>query len=199
MMKAGRGQAMYRIFLKRPFDVLAAFVLLLLVAPILLLTAVLLKLDSPGPILFTQKRLGLNGRIFDLYKFRSMVDVPRTPARQVYGGDPEVTRVGKFIRRFKIDELPQLLNVLKGDMSIVGPRPCLPDLQAEFDENGRSRIAVRPGLTGLAQVNGNIFLSWPERWRLDRMYVDNLSFVTDCRILWKTVFVVLLGEKRTVP
>ncbi|WP_292934521.1 sugar transferase [Noviherbaspirillum sp.] len=185
--------------MKRPFDVLAAFVLLLLVAPILLLTAVLLKLDSPGPILFTQKRLGLNGRIFDLYKFRSMVDVPRTPARQVYGGDPEVTRVGKFIRRFKIDELPQLLNVLKGDMSIVGPRPCLPDLQAEFDENGRSRIAVRPGLTGLAQVNGNIFLSWPERWRLDRMYVDNLSFVTDCRILWKTVFVVLLGEKRTVP
>ncbi|WP_247869543.1 sugar transferase [Herbaspirillum sp. ST 5-3] len=185
--------------MKRPFDVLAAFVLLLLVAPILLLTAVLLKLDSPGPILFTQKRLGLNGRIFDLYKFRSMVDVPRTPARQVYGGDPEVTRVGKFIRRFKIDELPQLLNVLKGDMSIVGPRPCLPDLQAEFDENGRSRIAVRPGLTGLAQVNGNIFLSWPERWRLDRMYVDNLSFATDCQILWKTVFVVLLGEKRAVP
>lgn len=187
---------MYRNRLKRALDISMALLLLALLSPVLGTTALLLKFDSPGPVLFRQRRLGLQGRVFDLYKFRSMVHRQRTADRQIYEGDPEVTRLGHVIRRFKIDELPQLFNVLKGDMSIVGPRPCLPELQSEFDENGRLRILVRPGLTGLAQVNGNILLSWPERWRLDRIYVESLSFMVDCKILLKTVLVVLLGEKR---
>jgi lipopolysaccharide/colanic/teichoic acid biosynthesis glycosyltransferase len=140
----------------------------------------------------------MHGRVFQLYKLRSMTHVPRTPDRQIYEGDAEVTRVGQWIRRFKIDELPQLVNVLLGDMSLVGPRPCLPELRDQFDENGAQRLLVRPGLTGLAQVNGNIFLSWPERWRLDRIYVNDLSFWNDIKILLKTIIVVALGEKRSL-
>ena len=187
---------MYRSGLKRCFDIAVASAAIILLSPVLIITAFLLRLDSAGPVLFSQKRLGMNGRVFSLYKFRSMADRPRVASEQVYLDNPDVTPFGKFIRRFKIDELPQLFNVLIGDMSIVGPRPCLPELTAEFDENAQRRLLVRPGITGLAQVNGNILLSWPERWRLDRIYTEEVSFVMDCKILLKTVLVILFGEKR---
>jgi lipopolysaccharide/colanic/teichoic acid biosynthesis glycosyltransferase len=110
--------------------------------------------------------------------------------------DTRITRFGRILRRFKIDELPQLFNVLKGDMSIIGPRPCHPELVKEFDENAICRLDVRPGLTGLAQVNGNIFLEWPERWKYDKYYVDNLSFWLDLKIILKTILIVFKGEER---
>jgi lipopolysaccharide/colanic/teichoic acid biosynthesis glycosyltransferase len=100
------------------------------------------------------------------------------------------------MRRFKLDELPQLWNVLVGDMSLVGPRPCMPEQVATFNEDGRARLRVKPGLTGLAQVNGNILLSWPERWKLDRAYVENLTLAMDLRILLRTILVVIRGERR---
>jgi undecaprenyl phosphate N,N'-diacetylbacillosamine 1-phosphate transferase len=198
MMRNTDGNPMYRKLLKRQIDFVLALSLLVLLAPLLMLAALAIRLESPGPLLFAQCRLGLGGRTFKLYKFRSMLHVQeqRHHDRQVYAGDPEVTCIGRLLRRFKIDELPQLINVLKGDMSLIGPRPCLPELQARFDENGKRRTAVRPGLTGLAQVSGNIFLSWPERWRLDRTYVDNLSFTGDCKILLRTVYVIVVGEHR---
>lgn len=186
---------MYKSYLKRYLDFLIALVAVVCLSPLLLLVSLCIKIDSRGPILYSQKRLGRNGKTFDLYKFRSMTDAPRSAAKQTHMDDPEITAFGRFIRRFKIDELPQLLNVLKGDMSIVGPRPCLPELKSEFDDNGAYRTLVRPGLTGLAQVNGNIFLSWPQRWKLDRIYVENLRFSLDCKIILKTISVVLLGEK----
>lgn len=186
---------MYKSYLKRYLDFTTALIALAFLSPLLLLVSLSIKIDSRGPILYSQKRLGLHGRTFNLYKFRSMTDVSRSASKQTYIGDPEITTFGSFIRRFKIDELPQLLNVLKGDMSIVGPRPCLPELKSEFDDNGLFRTQVRPGLTGLAQVNGNIFLSWPQRWKLDRIYVENLRFSLDCKIILKTISVVFLGEK----
>ncbi|ASD68095.1 sugar transferase [Pseudoalteromonas piscicida] len=181
--------------MKRIFDFVICGVVLTLLSPLLLLSVIMIKLTSKGPVFFLQERLGKNGQLFQVYKFRTMTDEVRRFDVQVYNSDSEVTLFGKFARRLKIDELPQLLNVLKGDMSIVGPRPCLPSLQKEFNEDGQARLLVRPGLTGLAQVNGNIYLSWEERWKLDRQYVENQSLLLDLKIILRTVAVVFLGEK----
>lgn len=115
--------------------------------------------------------------------------------KEIYQGDAEVTWIGAFLRRFKIDELPQLINVLIGDMSIVGPRPCMPSMKDELNEDGNFRTQIRPGLTGLAQVNGNIYLSWPDRWKYDRYYVEHVSLWLDLKIIAKTVVIVIQGEK----
>jgi len=154
-----------------------------------------IRLESKGPVFYVQKRLGYKGKVFNLLKFRSMTDKPREN-KQVFINSDEVTITGRFIRRLKIDELPQLINIFIGDMSFIGPRPCLPDLQSKFDENGKYRIFAKPGLSGLAQVNGNIYLSWPERWVYDRYYVKNISFFLDLKILIKTFLIVLLGEEK---
>jgi undecaprenyl phosphate N,N'-diacetylbacillosamine 1-phosphate transferase len=175
---------------------LVALLVLLITGPILLLTAILIVLDSKGPVFFKQARLGLNGSVFMLYKFRSMTHEPsRLFNKQTVAGDPDVTRIGAIIRRLKIDELPQVINVLRGEMAIVGPRPSLPNLQEKFDDNGRSRILVKPGLTGLAAVNGSIFLTWPQRWVFDRYYVENLSWWLDFKIVMRTVVVLIMGER----
>lgn len=180
---------------KRALDILLTILALVVLSPFLLLFAVLIRLDSPGPILFRQERLGLGGKTFFAWKFRTMTDQPRVPDREILPADPEVTRVGKFLRRFKIDEWPQITNILAGDMSIVGPRPALPRQVAEFDAAGRRRLLVRPGLTGLAQVMGNIYLSWPERWQYDARYVDTLSLRADMAIILRTISVMIVGEK----
>jgi lipopolysaccharide/colanic/teichoic acid biosynthesis glycosyltransferase len=125
-----------------------------------------------------------------------MIHRPRISDREIIGRDPEVTRVGYWLRRFKIDELPQLVNVLKGNMSLVGPRPALPDQLVVYDNVAMKRLIVRPGLTGLAQVNGNIHLSWPERWCYDAEYVEYLSFKLDIGIIYRTIAVVVFGENR---
>lgn len=186
----------YIKFLKTPFDYLFSILILVFIMPLILLIIVLIKLSSSGPIFFNQKRLGKNGRVFLLYKFRTMTHKPRSNKSEVFLDNPEITTIGRFLRRFKLDELPQIFNVLIGDMSIVGPRPCLPSLQSEFNADGKKRIKVKPGLTGLAQINGNIYLSWPQRWELDAKYVENISFLLDLKILINSVGVVLLGENR---
>jgi undecaprenyl phosphate N,N'-diacetylbacillosamine 1-phosphate transferase len=187
---------MYSSFGKRALDLAIALPILLLTAPLLAIVAVLVRVDSQGPILFLQDRLGRNGSTFRAYKFRTMTDRPRVPNKEIYGRDAEVTRIGYWLRRFKIDELPQLFNVLSGEMSIVGPRPALPRQIEEYDEHSRRRLLVRPGLTGLAQVNGNTYLSWPERWDWDVAYVERLSLGLDVAILLRTIGVVLRGEER---
>ena len=185
----------YRLFAKRLFDLAIILPIFLVISPVLLLAAVLVKLDSRGPVFFLQERLGRYGETFLTYKFRTMTHRQRYATTEILPGHSEVTRIGHSLRRFKIDELPQLLNIVNGDMSLVGPRPALPDHINEYNEDGLKRLLERPGLTGLSQVSGNIYLSWPDRWFYDAQYVDRMSFQKDVAIIIKTVAVVLLGEE----
>src|SRR5260370_6248077 len=179
---------------KRLLDVTMAIGGGLLLWPVLIAAALLVTLTSRGPLLFRQRRLGRNGTSFLLYKFRTMTHQARTP-REVLDGDPEVTAIGRWLRRFKIDELPQIWNVLKGEMSIVGPRPSLPEQVHDLDSVGLRRLELLPGLTGLAQIYGGIFLSWPERWIYDVDYVDRVSLRLDIAIMLRTVAILLRGER----
>jgi len=191
------GMRIYARFFKRLVDGLGSLVLLALLSPLLLLLVVVVRLDTPGPAFFSQMRLGERGRVFKLFKFRTMMDAKRTVIGEIYdGGHPEITRSGTWMRRLKLDELPQLWNVLVGDMSLIGPRPCLPEQAETFNEDGQMRLRVRPGMTGLAQVSGNIFIPWPERWRLDRQYVENLTLGMDLRIVARTILVIFQGERQ---
>lgn len=184
---------------KRLFDFFISFAILLLLFPLFIIVAVLIKLDSKGPIFYLQSRVGENGRVFRVYKLRTMTNKERDPnVKQTYLQDPDITRIGGLLRRFKIDELPQIWNVFIGDMSLVGPRPALPSLYEKFGEIAKKRCEVRPGMTGWAQVNGNIYLPWEERLCLDREYVDRMSFMLDLRILVKTVAIVLFGEEKYI-
>lgn len=185
---------MYCNVIKRVLDFLFALVGLIVLSPLLLVVWGWLTISNKGAgAIFTQKRLGKDSKVFKLIKFKSMTD-ERDAEGRLLPDEERVTKTGAFLRRYKIDELLQLLNVLKGDMSIVGPRPCLPELKEEFDENAFVRLKVKPGLTGLAQVNGNIYLSWNERWRFDREYVDSCTFILDMKIILKTVLIVIFGE-----
>jgi undecaprenyl phosphate N,N'-diacetylbacillosamine 1-phosphate transferase len=186
----------YRSFGKRLFDLAIILPIFLAISPVLLIAAALVKLDSRGPVFFLQERLGRYGEIFLTYKFRTMTHRQRDATSEILPGHSEVTRTGHWLRRFKIDELPQLLNIVNGDMSLVGPRPALPEHISEYNEAGLKRLLERPGLTGLSQVSGNIYLSWPDRWFYDAQYVARLSFLKDVAIIIKTVAVVLLGEER---
>ncbi len=189
---------MYRKYFKRIFDLIIALTILLIFSLLLIVVMILIKIDSPGPIFYIQSRLGKSGEIFNLIKFRTMYNRSRVPNREILPGDNEVTRLGKHLRRYKMDEIPQLFNVIIGNLSLVGPRPSLESLQNEFDENGVYRILVKPGLTGLAQINGNIYLSWKERWKYDRQYVENYSFYLDVKIIVKTILVILFGELKYI-
>ena len=183
--------------LKRPFDLVAALLLVLLLSPVLLLVAVLVKLTSPGPVFFTQDRVGKDARIFRLVKFRTMRgDRTPDPKELVPLHHPDITRLGYVLRRFKIDEVPQLFNVLQGEMSLVGPRPTLPDQAAAYDAFRRQRLRVRPGITGLAQVYGNSLMPWDERILYDIAYVRRCGFFLDLSILLRTILVVFVGERR---
>ena len=184
-------------------DRAGAFTLLVLLSPVLLAVAIAVRLDSPGPSLYRHRRIGLEGRQFGVWKFRSMVqgaDQLHQDLVDEQGGvtllfkmrrDPRVTRVGAFIRRYSLDELPQLLNVLVGDMSLVGPRPQVDEEVAAYDDHTHRRLLVRPGITGLWQVSGRSDLSIEESQRLDLYYVENWSMLGDLAILAKTVRAVL--------
>ena len=184
-------------------DRLLALGLLVVAAPLLLLVAVAVKMSSPGPVLYRQTRIGVRGRPFQMLKFRSMVADAEARRRELEAmneddglkfkirNDPRVTRVGAWLRRFSVDELPQLWNVVRGEMSLVGPRPPLPAEVAAYDSDATRRLRVRPGLTGLWQVSGRSDLSWEESLRLDLRYVDNWSFIMDLSILWRTWRAVL--------
>jgi len=187
---------MYDTVGKVVFDRLFAVVALTVLSPLLVVVSVLIKLDSRGGVFFLQQRVGRQQQLFTLYKFRTMSVDPQRVLSQTGSGSPGVTRVGRWLRRLKIDELPQLINVLLGDMSLVGPRPCMESHLATMDERALKRFAVLPGLTGLAQVNGNVALTWPERQAYDAEYVASVSFSLDVRILLKTLLVVVVGEHR---
>jgi undecaprenyl phosphate N,N'-diacetylbacillosamine 1-phosphate transferase len=189
---------MYSNSVKRIVDVLVSFFLILITAPVIIIGVMAVRLSSHGPIFFLQKRVGRDEKRFTIYKIRSMhVDPAREPG-QTRKNDRGVFLAGRLLRRFKIDEIPQLFNVLIGDMSLIGPRPCLEDTINEMPGWARVRFSVRPGLSGLAQVSGNIELSWEERWRYDIQYVSSCSFILDAAIALKTVLVILFGENQFV-
>ena len=193
---------------KRAFDIVGASVGLLLAGPLLLITALAIRLHDGGPVTFRQRRVGRGGAFFDCLKFRSMVVgadrmTAEVAAVNKHGedhvlfkaeDDPRITRPGRVIRRFSLDETPQFLNVLRGEMSLVGPRPPLPCEVERYTEDVRTRLAVRPGMTGLWQVSGRSDLSWDDSVRLDLYYVDNWSLVQDLTILWRTVAAVVTGR-----
>lgn len=193
-----QNRVIYRDFIKRIFDVGVALASLLVAGPVILLAAALIRLTSPGPAFFLQQRVGRGGHPFTIYKLRTMHVNEKRVLSQTRADDPEVIAVGRIFRRLKIDELPQILNVLKGDMSLIGPRPCMRQTFEAMEEWAKERAKVRPGLTGLAQVSGGVLLSWDQRSRLDVRYVRECSALLDMRILLKTVAVVLLGEEKFV-
>jgi undecaprenyl phosphate N,N'-diacetylbacillosamine 1-phosphate transferase len=182
--------------LKRSVDFVLGTVLLFIFSPVFIFSMFAVFFSSPGGVFFKQMRVGRGKRAFSLLKFRTMYVNPERGIEQTLLGDPDVTVVGSLLRRLKIDELPQLINVLKGDMSLVGPRPCLLETAETAPEWAQKRFTVAPGLTGLAQVNGNISLCWEERWNYDIVYVDTMSFWLDLVIIFKTIGVVVLGEER---
>ena len=186
----------FTVALKRLTDLIISLFLLILLSPILILCTLFIKLGDKGPIFYKQQRVGLNGSFFEILKFRSMSVNENREIGQTFNTDPEITWIGRLMRRTKIDELPQLINVVKGDMGLVGPRPCLMITYEEMPEWAKERFKVRPGMTGLAQINGNIFLSWEERWKYDIQYVKTLSILNDIKIVFKTILVVIFGEDK---
>ncbi|MFL2079603.1 sugar transferase [Marinilactibacillus psychrotolerans] len=184
-------------FFKRLFDITISMIGLIITSPMLLITAIAIKLESPGPIIFKQERLGLNGRVFKIYKFRSMCEGAEQGGVYEKKGDPRLTKVGKFIRKTSIDELPQFVNILKGEMSLIGPRPALtyhPWPYNEYTEEQKRMFHVRPGVTGWAQVNGRKEVEWPRRIELNVEYVEKISLYFDLMIFFKTIFKVLRME-----
>ncbi len=190
---------MYKKFLKRAIDTVIALLMLIILSPLLLITAAAIKLDSKGPIIFKQKRIGLHGKEFFILKFRSMAVDSEHTGSGVYSenGDPRVTKVGKFLRATSIDELPQLWNIIRGDMAIVGPRPPLtyhPWSIEKYAEEQFHMFDVRPGITGWAQVHGRKCVEWHERIKMNVWYTQNISLALDIKILFMTVFKVLRNE-----
>lgn len=188
---------MYRNFLKRLIDIVLSLLILILLSPIMLISAIAIKLDSSGPVIFKQKRLGLNGKEFYIYKFRSMYVGAENGGVYSDNNDKRVTKVGNFLRKTSIDELPQAVNVLKGDMSFIGPRPPLtyhPWPIEEYTQEQLHMFDARPGITGWAQVNGRKGVEWHKRIQLNCWYVDNMSLWLDIKILFVTFFKVIKNE-----
>ena len=183
----------YEKYIKRPQDFLCASIALVILSPVMGITFLLVKKKLGSPVIFTQERPGMNGRIFKLYKFRTMTD-----DRDEHGNLlPDMDRLppfGKKLRSTSLDELPELVNIWKGDMSVVGPRPLLVRYLARYNEHQARRHEVRPGFTGLAQVNGRNAISWDEKFDWDVKYVDNITFLGDWKIIFKTVGTVLRRE-----
>lgn len=181
---------MYKRFVKRCLDFLLSLAALIILSPVLLLVAILVCCKLGSPILFKQKRPGLHEKIFCMYKFRTMTDAKDADGN-LLPDEVRLTKFGKLLRSTSLDELPELFNILKGDMAIVGPRPLLVQYLPRYNERQRRRHDVRPGFTGLAQVNGRNSISWQEKFEWDVRYVENVSFLMDLRIIAKTVKVVL--------
>ena len=174
--------------MSRALDVVLTAVLLVVAAPLLALAALAIRLESRGPVFYRQRRVGRYGRPFELWKLRTMVPGAESMGAGVYvlEGDPRITRVGRLLRRFSFDELPNLLNVLKGEMALVGPRPTVQEQVDRYTERQLRRLEVKPGITGWAQINGRTSLPWPERIELDVWYVEHRSLRLDLRILART-------------
>jgi undecaprenyl phosphate N,N'-diacetylbacillosamine 1-phosphate transferase len=186
------GTVLFEI-IKNITDKIISLVALVILSPLFLLLAILIKLDSSGPVFFVQKRVGKNGVLFQSIKFRTMIDRAheRGLGLNIKQDDERITRIGNFLRTWSLDELPQIINVLIGDMSIVGPRPTLPYQVELYNDFQRRRLLVKPGITGWAQINGRNAISWEQRIKLDVWYVDNRSLRLDAVIIAKTVIVVI--------
>jgi lipopolysaccharide/colanic/teichoic acid biosynthesis glycosyltransferase len=180
----------------RALDVTVSVVVLAISAPPLAVAALAIRLESRGPVLYRQRRVGRHGEPFELMKLRTMVPKAETMGAGVYvlEGDPRITRVGRLLRRFSLDEVPNLINVLKGEMAIVGPRPTVQEQVDRYTARQRRRLEVKPGITGWAQVNGRTSLPWPERIELDVWYVEHRSLWLDLRILAKTARMLASGQ-----
>jgi lipopolysaccharide/colanic/teichoic acid biosynthesis glycosyltransferase len=185
-----------QLAMKRAFDFTAALLGLLVLCPVFVLIGMTIWLDSPGGAFFKLRVAGLNGRAFDQWKFRTMVEDAQQKGHPFETSitDPRITRVGRFLRRWSVDELPQLWNVLRGEMSLVGPRPAFIEAAARYSPPEARRLRMRPGLTGLAQVHGRNLLPWPERVALDNEYIEHYSLWADLRILMRTIPVVFLSK-----
>ncbi|MFD1362333.1 sugar transferase [Lentibacillus salinarum] len=196
--KASEKQADYYAAFKRIFDIIFSVICLPCALIFIVVFGIIIKLETPGPMFFLQERVGLNGKYFSVIKLRSMgIDAEKNGAKWASQNDPRVTRVGKFIRKTRIDELPQLFNILKGDMSLIGPRPERPMFTAEFNEQipgFTNRLSVKPGLTGWAQINGGYEITPKEKLKLDLYYIDNKSFPLDLKIVLKTIKVVFTSD-----
>lgn len=182
--------------IRRAVDIVVSALALALSSPLLLGAMLAIRVESPGPVIYRQRRAGRGGKPFDVLKLRTMVDGAEHigAGMAVNANDSRITRVGTFLRRSSLDELPNLLNVLRGEMTLVGPRPTLPAQVDRYTERQRGRLAVKPGITGWAQVNGRASLPWPERIELDLYYVENRSLSLDLRILLRTPAMVLGGS-----
>jgi undecaprenyl phosphate N,N'-diacetylbacillosamine 1-phosphate transferase len=180
--------------MKRFFDLLVVLIALILLFPVFVISLLMVFIADGFPLFYIQKRVGLNGLFFNLYKFRSMKKGSDSFGSTTFSNDNRIFYGGSFLRKYKIDELAQLLNVLKGEMSIVGPRPTVSEDYNKMTKDQKKRNTVLPGLTGLAQISGNTFLTWPERIILDLEYIENQSFVYDFKIIFKT-FLMILSNK----
>lgn len=184
---------LYRRYFKRPMDFILSLLAIIVLSPILAIIAILVKVNLGSPVIFRQERPGLNERIFTLYKFRTMTD-KRDQHGDLLPDEVRLTNFGKFLRSTSLDELPELFNILKGDMSIVGPRPLLVQYLPLYNDHQRRRHEVRPGLSGLAQISGRNAISWEEKFDLDVKYVENVSFIFDLKIILLTIKKVIIRE-----
>ena len=182
--------------MRRVFDIVVAGVALLFFSPVLLLAMLAIRLESPGSPIYRQRRVGLDGEEFDVLKLRTMVTGAEHlgAGMAIDEGDTRITRVGEFLRRTSLDEIPNLINILRGDMAVIGPRPTIPIQVAQYTDRQRGRLAVKPGLTGWAQVNGRAALPWPDRIELDLWYIEHRSWRLDLQILMRTARMVLSGH-----
>ncbi len=182
--------------IKRSFDIVVALIGSTLTAPLVAALAVAIRLESPGPAIYRQTRVGRDGRLFSIYKLRTMVPGAEFTGAglAIQAGDDRITRIGAVLRRYSLDELPNLWNVLLGEMSIIGPRPTLAIQVQRYTDRQRGRLAVKPGITGWAQVNGRASLPWPQRIELDLWYVDHRSLALDLRIVVQTMRMVVSGH-----
>lgn len=183
----------YESYIKRPQDFCLSLLALIVLSPVLLIVAILVRTKLGAPILFKQERPGLNGKIFKLYKFRTMTSETDEDGN-LLPDEVRLTKFGKLLRSTSLDELPELINILKGDMAVVGPRPLLVQYMELYNERQKRRHEVRPGITGYAQAYGRNAISWEERFEKDVFYVDNISFMNDCKIVFRTVGTVLKRE-----
>jgi lipopolysaccharide/colanic/teichoic acid biosynthesis glycosyltransferase len=181
---------------RRSLDILVSALALTLGAPVLALAMLAIRLESFGAVIYRQRRIGLNGQAFDVLKLRTMVEGAEHigPGLAINENDSRITRVGAVLRRTSLDELPNLVNVLRGEMSLIGPRPTLPVQVEQYTERQRGRLSIKPGITGWAQVNGRASLPWSERIELDLYYIEHRSLALDLRILWRTLAMVLGGS-----
>lgn len=183
-------KGVYEKYIKRPQDMLCALLALIVLSPILFITAFLVRVKLGSPVIFKQERPGLNGKIFTLYKFRTMTD-ERDSEGNLLPDEVRLTKFGKLLRSTSLDELPELLNILFGDIAVIGPRPLLVEYLPRYNAEQRRRHEVRPGLSGLAQVNGRNAISWEDKFKYDIQYVDHVTFLGDWKIIFQTILNVI--------